>query len=82
MQRGIPYGHMSFRSGKEEQVHITCNSGTNVVKVHEYCHSFDYSGIVVLTVGSFYPCIYYGFFCRPVFQAIYLIAISITGIGE
>ena len=52
------------------------------VKVHEYCHSFDYSGIVVLTVGSFYPCIYYGFFYQPLFQAIYLIAISITGVGE
>ena len=51
-------------------------------KVHEYCHSFDYSGIMVLTVGSFYPCIYYGFFCRPLFQVIYLIAISVTGIGE
>ncbi|KAJ3815233.1 hemolysin-III related-domain-containing protein [Lentinula aff. lateritia] len=48
----------------------TCHSE----KIATQCHALDYSGIVVLTVGSFYPCIYYGFFCEPQFQALYITA--------
>jgi adiponectin receptor len=32
-------------------------------------------------VGSFYPCIYYGFFCEAHLQALYLSAITIVGFG-
>jgi len=39
----------------------------------------DYVGIVVLIVGSFYPAVYYGFFCYPIWQTTYLIAITIAG---
>ncbi|GAW05141.1 hypothetical protein LENED_006978 [Lentinula edodes] len=55
----------------------TCHSE----KIATHCHALDYSGIVVLTVGSFYPCIYYGFFCEPQFQALYITAITLVGIG-
>ncbi|KAI0366813.1 HlyIII-domain-containing protein [Pilatotrama ljubarskyi] len=45
------------------------------------CNALDYAGIVVLIVGSFFPCIYYGFFCDPHYQAFYLSGITIAGIG-
>ncbi|KAF8590070.1 HlyIII-domain-containing protein, partial [Ramaria rubella] len=56
---------------------MTCHSKV----VHDWCHCFDYTGIVVLIVGSFFPCIYYTFYCTPRFQVIYLAAISIAGCG-
>ncbi|CDS07996.1 hypothetical protein LRAMOSA01945 [Lichtheimia ramosa] len=40
----------------------------------------DYAGIVTLTVGSFYPLLYYGFHCHPTLQVIYLIIITILGV--
>lgn len=52
-----------------------------IQQIATHCHALDYSGIVVLTVGSFYPCIYYGFFCEPQFQALYITAITLVGIG-
>ncbi|KAE9408039.1 HlyIII-domain-containing protein [Gymnopus androsaceus JB14] len=55
----------------------TCHSE----EVASRCHALDYSGIVVLTVGSFYPCIYYGFFCEPRFQVLYIGSITLVGIG-
>ncbi|CAG8534513.1 2319_t:CDS:2 [Funneliformis mosseae] len=39
----------------------------------------DYVGIVTLIVGSFYPMIYYGFYCHSTLQIIYLSMISIFG---
>ncbi|CAG8561522.1 302_t:CDS:2 [Paraglomus occultum] len=39
----------------------------------------DYIGIVTLIVGSFFPMIYYGFYCAPLLQAIYLGMISLFG---
>ncbi|KAI9490337.1 hemolysin-III related-domain-containing protein [Zychaea mexicana] len=39
----------------------------------------DYAGIVTLTVGSFYPLLYYGFHCHPTLQIIYLVIITILG---
>jgi len=50
-------------------------------KVASRCHPFDYSGIIVLIVGSFYPSIYYGFFCDFHVQAFYLATITIAGLG-
>ncbi|KND02504.1 hemolysin III family channel protein [Spizellomyces punctatus DAOM BR117] len=40
----------------------------------------DYVGIVTLIMGSFVPSIYYGFFCSPKLQAVYLAVIVIFGI--
>jgi len=39
----------------------------------------DYAGIVVLIVGSFFPSLYYGFFCDPYFYRLYLTSICIAG---
>ncbi|KAJ3540853.1 hypothetical protein NM688_g6169 [Phlebia brevispora] len=50
-------------------------------EVASRCNALDYAGIVVLIVGSFFPCIYYGFFCEAHIQFIYLSAISIAGLG-
>ena len=40
------------------------------------------SSKLVLTVGSFYPCIYYGFYCEVHFQATYLTLITLAGLGQ
>ncbi|EPT02308.1 hypothetical protein FOMPIDRAFT_1029386 [Fomitopsis schrenkii] len=45
------------------------------------CHAFDYAGIVVLTVGSFFPCIYYEFYCDTHLQILYLSLIVLVGLG-
>uniref|UniRef100_A0A0W0FRI0 HlyIII-domain-containing protein n=1 Tax=Moniliophthora roreri TaxID=221103 RepID=A0A0W0FRI0_MONRR len=55
----------------------TCHSK----EVSSRCHAFDYSGIIILTVGSFYPCLYYGFFCEPFFQVGYITSITLVGLG-
>ncbi|KAI9252964.1 pPR-type GPCR protein [Phascolomyces articulosus] len=39
----------------------------------------DYAGIVTLTVGSFFPLLYYGFHCHPKIQIFYLVVITILG---
>ncbi|CAE6469529.1 unnamed protein product [Rhizoctonia solani] len=54
----------------------TCHS-PNVAR---RCNALDYSGIIVLTVGSFYPCLRYGFFCDPQFQVIYSVGITVAGL--
>ncbi|KAG2139461.1 hemolysin-III related-domain-containing protein [Suillus cothurnatus] len=55
----------------------TCHSA----QVSTQCHALDYSGIVILTVGSFVPCLYYGFYCEPALQACYLCSIALVGAG-
>jgi len=50
-------------------------------KAASRCHAYDYSGIIILIVGSFYPAIYYGFFCEPHIQKLYLTLISLAGLG-
>ncbi|XP_023329414.1 adiponectin receptor protein [Eurytemora carolleeae] len=54
------------------------------------CHSewvnnifskLDYAGIALLTVGSFIPWIYYGFYCQFTAKVVYLTVISVLGIG-
>ncbi|KAI8969396.1 HlyIII-domain-containing protein [Trametes punicea] len=44
------------------------------------CNALDYAGIVALTVGSFFPCVYYGFFCDPHYQTLYLTGITAAGL--
>ncbi|KAF9467870.1 hemolysin-III related-domain-containing protein [Collybia nuda] len=55
----------------------TCHSE----KVSSRCHALDYSGIVILTVGSFYPSLYYGFYCERGLQIFYTLLITIAGLG-
>ncbi|KAG7096040.1 hypothetical protein E1B28_006721 [Marasmius oreades] len=46
------------------------------------CHAFDYVGIIVLTVGSFCPLLYYGFFCETETLTIYgLIVLLMNAAG-
>ncbi|KAI9009840.1 hemolysin-III related-domain-containing protein [Gaertneriomyces semiglobifer] len=40
----------------------------------------DYVGIVTLIMGSFVPSVYYGFFCNPNLQILYLSVIVVFGI--
>ncbi|KAJ1926995.1 hypothetical protein IWQ60_003334 [Tieghemiomyces parasiticus] len=39
----------------------------------------DYLGIVLLTVGSFYPPIYYSFYCYPRYLLLHLTSINVIG---
>jgi adiponectin receptor len=41
----------------------------------------DYLGIVILIIGSFVPVVYYGFYCNPIPQKLYLAMITIFGFG-
>lgn len=52
------------------------------------CHServnwrvmqFDYQGIGLFIVGSFYPPVFYGFYCYPHLQSLYLAMVTIPG---
>ena len=45
-----------------------------------YSCRLDYSGIAFLIVGSFIPCLYYGFYCRRTTQIIYMVTVSTLGI--
>ncbi|KAJ7073528.1 hemolysin-III related-domain-containing protein [Mycena belliarum] len=56
-------------------------SGCHSEKVASRCHALDYSGIVVLTVGSFYPALHFGFFCQPELQILYISLLSCVGFG-
>ncbi|KAJ2956473.1 hypothetical protein NQZ79_g7652 [Umbelopsis isabellina] len=39
----------------------------------------DYLGIITLILGSYYPMVYYGFYCHPYLQIFYMTSISIIG---
>lgn len=41
-------------------------------KVSRWGNKLDYTGIVLLIVGSYVPTMYYGFFCHPNLMAFYL----------
>ncbi|KAJ7634751.1 hemolysin-III related-domain-containing protein [Roridomyces roridus] len=56
---------------------FTCHS----LEVSTRCHAVDYAGIVILTVGSFYPSLYFGFFCQPQLQIFYIAFLSLIGVG-
>ncbi len=55
--------------GMSATYHALCNHSDAVSK---WGNKLDYSGIVLLVVGSFVPALYYGFFCRPALMAVYL----------
>ena len=40
---------------------------------------FDYAGIVVLIVTSFFPPVYYGFLCEPLLRNFYLLSTLLLG---
>jgi adiponectin receptor len=45
-----------------------------------YIWRLDYAGIGILIVASFYPVIYYGLLCQPLFRAFYLISSTFFGV--
>jgi adiponectin receptor len=45
-------------------------------KVARWGNKLDYTGIIVLIVGSFVPALYYGFFCMPTLLTAYLCLVS------
>ncbi|EKM76775.1 hypothetical protein AGABI1DRAFT_115647 [Agaricus bisporus var. burnettii JB137-S8] len=55
--------------------------GCHSEKVASRCHAYDYSGIIILIVGSFVPAIYYGFFCDNFHKYLYLTIIFLGGLG-
>ncbi|KAH7247415.1 mPR-like GPCR protein [Fusarium redolens] len=50
-------------------------------KVARWGNKLDYTGIIVLIVGSFVPALYYGFFCMPTLLTAYLCLICLLGTG-
>ncbi|KAJ7185502.1 hemolysin-III related-domain-containing protein [Mycena filopes] len=56
-------------------------SGCHSQEVAARCHALDYTGIIVLTVGSFYPALRYGFFCEPQLQILYIVSLSCVGLA-
>ncbi|KAG8813991.1 hypothetical protein FRC17_001342 [Serendipita sp. 399] len=56
---------------------MTCHSKP----VHDIFHRLDYAGIVTLTVGSFYPAVYYGFYCDSKTAAFWLALLTLSGAG-
>nr|CAG8437643.1 8556_t:CDS:2 [Entrophospora candida] len=62
--------------GFSSTFHTLCCHSERVCANWNRC---DYVGIVTLIVGSFYPMIYYGFYCNGLLQIIYLTLISIFG---
>ncbi|KAI8579882.1 hypothetical protein K450DRAFT_239531 [Umbelopsis ramanniana AG] len=47
--------------------------------VAAYWNRCDYLGIITLILGSYYPMVYYGFYCHPYLQIFYMTAISAIG---
>ncbi|KXZ46942.1 hypothetical protein GPECTOR_39g436 [Gonium pectorale] len=42
---------------------------------------FDYAGIAILIVASFYPPVYYSFLCQPYWRLFYLLTTTLMGVG-
>src|ERR1700761_7261868 len=84
MQRRIPPSYMPFRvcSSTSGLFRLLWNNWS--VFIYLDCprsmYSFNHTE-TALIIGSFYPCVYYGFFCSPTFQIIYLAGITIAGVG-
>ncbi|RIB08273.1 adiponectin receptor protein 1 [Gigaspora rosea] len=64
--------------GLSSVFHVLCCHSEKVCANWNRC---DYIGIVFLITGSFYPVIYYGFFCNEYLKIIYLSFITILGIA-
>jgi len=47
---------------------VMCHSES----VNKFYNKLDYVGISILTVGSYVPWTYYGFYCHPTSQAVYM----------
>ncbi|KAI8610802.1 hemolysin-III related-domain-containing protein [Chytriomyces sp. MP71] len=59
------------------QFHLFC---CHSQKVQRACMKCDYVGIVVLIVGSMFCSIYYGFYCYPTMQMMYMAMTAVAGL--
>jgi len=64
--------------GLSSLFHTVCCHSEQISKL--FC-KLDYVGISLLTVGSFVPWIYYGFYCQFAPKVVYLTIISVLGVG-
>ncbi|KAI9916362.1 hypothetical protein PsorP6_017836 [Peronosclerospora sorghi] len=60
---------------------LTCSSIFHLMFVvsrsaYTFLSRLDYAGITILIAGSFYPMIYYSFYCHPWLRNTYLVSIS------
>ena len=67
-----------LRLGMSSLFHTVCCHSETVSKLF---NKLDYVGISLLTVGSFVPWIYYSFYCEFLPKLVYMIIISVLGIG-
>ncbi|KAI0035484.1 hemolysin-III related-domain-containing protein [Vararia minispora EC-137] len=61
--------------------HAHSQKASQYTKVSLKCNLLDYSAIVVLIVGSFFPCIYYAFYCERIYQVTYLLVMTTAGLS-
>ncbi|KAH7035240.1 hemolysin-III related-domain-containing protein [Microdochium trichocladiopsis] len=64
--------------GMSATYHTISNHSQDVAK---WGNKLDYSGIVLLIVGSYVPALYYGLFCHPGLMTIYLGGIFLLGLA-
>lgn len=64
--------------GMSATYHALCNHSEAVAR---WGNKLDYTGIVLLIVGSFVPALWYGFFCRAVLLTGYVGAVSYSFIS-
>ncbi|KAK2031734.1 HlyIII-domain-containing protein [Colletotrichum zoysiae] len=61
--------------GMSAAYHAISNHSPEVAK---WGNKLDYSGIVLLIVGSYVPALYYGFYCHPGLMKFYLSTVSLS----
>jgi len=49
--------------------------------VYKIFSKLDYAGISILTIGSFIPWIYYGFYCDFTYKVLYISTITVLAVG-
>ncbi|EFX00527.1 hemolysin-iii channel protein [Grosmannia clavigera kw1407] len=64
--------------GMSATYHALSNHSASVAR---WGNKLDYSGIVLLIVGSYMPTLYYGLFCHPRWLAVYMYLIILLGLA-
>ncbi|KAI0483090.1 hemolysin-III related-domain-containing protein [Xylariaceae sp. FL0804] len=72
------FGGAALCLGMSATYHALSNHSEAVAR---WGNKLDYSGIVLLIVGSYVPALYYGLFCLPNLLTVYLAGIFLLGCG-